>query len=217
MFDVTHIVQSGGLLIIALIVFAESGMMVGFFLPGDTLLISAGILAATGQLPLALTICVIAAAAIAGDNVGYHIGRKLGPKLFTKDDSIIFRHDYIMRAEAFYEKYGTKTMLAAHFFPIVRTFAPVTAGAGKMDYKQFVLFDAIGDIAWAVSITLIGYIFGRKVPHLADYIEYVLIGIMAVTIIPTVYHIATDKKIRARFRAWRANRAKSQVKSTEKK
>ena len=111
MLDFTELIQTGGLLVLALIIFAESGMMVGFFFPGDTLLFSAGILAAAGQLPLGWTLVVIAVAAIAGDNVGYHIGKKLGPRLFKKEDGIIFRHDFIMKTEAFYEKYGTKTML----------------------------------------------------------------------------------------------------------
>src|SRR4051812_15353849 len=142
MFDVTNMIQSGGLLLIALIIFAESGMMVGFFFPGDTLLFSAGILAASGKISLEETLVVIALAAILGDNIGYHIGRTMGPRLFKKD-SLVFRHDYIMRAERFYEKYGSKTMLVAHFVPIVRTFAPVTAGAGKMNRKKFFIYDAI--------------------------------------------------------------------------
>ncbi len=196
MFDVTHIVQTGGLLLIALIIFAESGMMVGFFFPGDTLLLSAGILAAAGQLSVVWAIIVVAIAAIAGDNTGYHIGRRLGPKLFSKKDSLIFRHDYIMKAEWFYEKYGTKTMLLAHFVPIVRSFAPVTAGAGKMNYKQFVLFDAIGDTVWAISVTLFGYFVGSKIPGIQNYIEPILLGIVAVTLVPTIYHALKDPKIR---------------------
>jgi membrane-associated protein len=201
MFDVTQIIQTGGLLLIALIIFAESGMMVGFFFPGDTLLLSAGILAAAGQLSVVWAIVVIAIAAIAGDNTGYHIGRKLGPRLFKKEDGIIFRHDYIMKAEWFYKKYGTKTMLLAHFVPIVRSFAPVTAGAGKMDYKQFVIFDAIGDIVWAVSITLFGYFVGSKIPGIQNYIEPLLLGIVLVTLVPTVYHALKDPKIRASIKA----------------
>lgn len=201
MFDVTTIVQSGGLLLIALIIFAESGMMVGFFFPGDTLLLSAGILAAAGQLSVVWAIIIIALAAIAGDNTGYHIGRKLGRRLFKKEDGIIFRHDYIMKAEWFYEKYGTKTMLLAHFIPIVRSFAPVTAGAGKMDYKQFVLFDAIGDTVWAISIVLFGYFVGSKVPGIDKYVEPLLIGIVLITLIPTLYHAFKDPKIRAAIKA----------------
>lgn len=199
MFDVTHLVQTGGLLLIALIIFAESGMMVGFFFPGDTLLFSAGILAATGELSIVWTVLVIALAAILGDNTGYHIGRKLGPKLFSKQDGVIFRHDYIMKAEAFYEKYGTKTMLLAHFIPIVRSFAPVTAGAGKMDYKQFFIYDAIGDIAWAASITLLGYFVGSRIPGIEKYVEPVLLGVVAATLIPTIYHALKDPKIRAKL------------------
>ncbi len=196
MLDVTHLVATGGLLVLAAIIFAESGMMVGFFFPGDTLLFSAGILAAAGQLPLIETIVVIAIAAIAGDNVGYHIGQKLGPRLFRKKDGLIFRHEYIMKAEAFYEKYGTKTMLIAHFVPIVRSFAPVTAGAGKMNYKQFVFFDAIGDIAWATIITLLGYFIGSRIPGIEKMIEPIFLVIIAISLLPTLLHAYRDPKIR---------------------
>jgi membrane-associated protein len=193
--------QSGGLLILALIIFAESGMMVGFFFPGDTLLFSAGILAAAGTINLYETLIVIAVAAILGDNIGYHIGKRLGPKLFKKD-SLVFRHEYIMQAEKFYEKYGTKTMLVAHFIPVVRTFAPVTAGAAKMDYKTFVLYDAIGDIAWTLIVTLSGYFIGSRIPGVEHYIEPVLLGIIAVFLLPTLWHIARDPKIRSAVAGW---------------
>lgn len=195
MFDVTHMIQVGGLLLIALIIFAESGMMVGFFFPGDTLLFSAGILAASGQLPIVWTLIVIAAAAILGDNIGYQIGKSLGPKLFKKD-SLVFRHEYIMKAEKFYEKYGTKTMLIAHFVPVVRTFAPVTAGAGKMDRKQFFIFDTIGDIAWALLVTLTGYYIGSRIPGIEHYIEPVLLAIIIIFLAPTLYHVFKDPRIR---------------------
>lgn len=200
MFDVTHLIETGGLLLIALIIFAESGMMVGFLFPGDTLLFSAGILAAGGKLPIVWTIVVIVAAAIIGDNTGYHIGKKLGPKLFKKD-SLVFRHDHIVRAEKFYEKYGTKTMLISHFVPVVRSFAPVTAGAGHMDYKQFFIFDAIGIIVWATMITLLGYFVGSKVPGIENFIEPVLIIIVLAFLAPTLVHIFKDPKIRAKLSA----------------
>ena len=196
MFDVTHIIQTGGLLLIFLIIFAESGMMVGFLFPGDTLLISAGILAAAGKLSISEVLVVIALAAILGDNIGYQIGRSLGPRLFKKD-GVVFRHDYIERAEKFYEKYGTKTMLVAHFVPIIRTFAPVTAGAGRMNLAQFFVFDAIGDIAWAVSVTLFGYFVASKIPGVEHYIEPVLLLIVLLFLRPTLYHILKDPKIRA--------------------
>jgi membrane-associated protein len=200
MFDVNHIIQSGGILIIMLIVFAESGMLVGFFLPGDTLLFSAGILAAGGALPLWWTIAAIAFAAIVGDNVGYQIGKSLGPKLFKKD-SLVFRHNYIMRAEAFYEKHGSKTMLLAHFVPLVRTFVPVTAGAGKMNRRQYVIYDAIGCIAWAAVTTLLGYYLGTRIPGIEKYMEPVLVAIILVFLIPTFIHILRDPKIRAAVRS----------------
>jgi len=197
MFDVTHLVEAGGLFLIAAIIFAESGMMVGFFFPGDTLLFSAGILAASGTLNLPVTIAVIAGAAILGDNIGYHIGYRLGPRLFRKPDSLIFRKEYIDKAEAFYEKYGSKTMLLAHFVPVVRTFAPVTAGAGKMPLKQFMIFDAIGDIAWAAGLTCIGYFIGSKIPGVEKFIEPMLIIIVLIFLAPTLYHAFKDPKIRA--------------------
>jgi membrane-associated protein len=200
MFDVTTILQTGGLLILFLIIFAESGMMVGFFFPGDTLLFSAGILAAAGKISLPETLAVIAFAAILGDNIGYQIGKVLGPKLFKKD-SLVFRHEYIMQAEKFYEKYGSKTMLVAHFIPIVRTFAPVTAGAGKMNRKQFFIYDAIGDITWTLLVTLLGYFIGSRIPGIEHYIEPVLLAIVLVFLLPTLYHIFKDPKIRASLAA----------------
>jgi membrane-associated protein len=201
MFDVTHLVEAGGLLVIAAIIFAESGMMVGFFFPGDTLLLSAGVLAAGGKLPLLWAILVVAGAAILGDNTGYHIGRQLGPRLFRKEDGVVFRKQHIERAEAFYERYGAKTMLVAHFVPIVRSFAPVTAGAGKMNYMQFVFFDAIGDIAWACSLTLFGYFVGSRIPGIDKYIEPLLIVVVIVFLAPTLYHIFKDPRIRAALTA----------------
>lgn len=197
MFDVTHIIQAGGLLLIAAIIFAESGMMVGFFFPGDTLLFSAGILAASGKLSITSVIIVIALAAILGDNAGYQIGKSLGRRLFRKPDGVIFRKAYIERAEKFYEVYGSKTMLLAHFVPVVRSFVPVTAGAGNMNRKLFILFDAIGDIAWTLVITLMGFYAGKKIPGVEKLVEPVLILIIIVFLAPTLYHVLKDPKIRA--------------------
>ncbi|MCA9325083.1 VTT domain-containing protein [Candidatus Saccharibacteria bacterium] len=199
MFDVTSLLESGGLLILFLIIFSESGMMVGLFFPGDTLLFSAGILSAAGNLHLNSTLLVIFLAAILGDNIGYLIGKHVGPKLFKKD-SVIFRHDYIMKAESFFEKYGSKTMLVAHFIPVVRSFAPVTAGAGNMNHKQFVFYDAIGVMAWVLSVTLSGYFIGSRIPGIEKLIEPILIGIVLIFLLPTLYHVAKDPKIRASFK-----------------
>src|ERR1044072_8016611 len=181
MFDPTHIVESGGLLLIALIIFAESGMLIGFFFPGDTLLIAAGIFAAQGKLSLT-GICIVASlAAIAGDNAGYHIGKRMGPRLFRKKDGVLFRREYIEKAEGFFNRFGSKTMLLAHFVPIVRTFAPIIAGFGHMDRKRFFIFDAIGDIAWAISMTLVGYYVGSKIPNIDHYILLAVAGATVVT------------------------------------
>lgn len=189
MFDVESIIQGGGLLLIALIIFAESGMFVGFFFPGDTLLLTAGVFAAQGHLNLAVTIAVIAVAAIIGDNIGYIIGRRFGRRLFRKPDSIVFRKEYADRAEEFFDKYGNKAMLFAHFVPVVRTFAPPVAGMAHMNRRQFITYDAIGDICWATSLTLIGYWFGSKIPDLDHYILLAVACVMLITLGPTVYHL----------------------------
>lgn len=190
MFDVEQIITAGGLLLILLIVFAESGMFVGFFFPGDTLLLSAGIFSAAGKLPpVEIVVLLIALAAIAGDNSGYWIGRRYGHRLFKKEDGIVFRKEYVNKAQKFFKVYGPKTMLFAHFVPVVRTFAPPVAGVAHMDYKRFFIYDAIGDFFWAASITLAGYWFGTRVPHLQDYVHYALIAVIAITLGPTVYHL----------------------------
>ena len=190
MFDVAQIIQAGGLLLIAVIIFAESGMFVGFFFPGDTLLLTGGIFAAQDKLPLIPTIAVIALAAIIGDNVGYHIGKRYGRRLFRKKDGIVFRQEYVHRAEKFYERWGSKTMLFAHFVPVVRTFAPPVAGVAKMDYKKYVVYDAIGDIAWAVVVTMVGYWFGNRIPNIDHYILFAVGLVMIATLGPTLYHLA---------------------------
>jgi len=211
MFDVTALIQTGGLLLIAAIVFAESGIMVGVFFPGDTLLISAGILAASGQFSIVTTVIVIAAAAIAGDNLGYQLGRSLGPRLFRKKDGIIFRKDYIDRAEKFYEKYGAPAMLVEHFLPVIRSFAPITAGASKMDRKQFLLFNTIGDIAWAAGFTLLGYFVGSKIPHIEKYIEPAIVGVVVIFLLPTLYHLVRDPKIRTWIKSKLLRKSKKQA------
>jgi len=196
MLDVTHILQSGGLLLIGLIIFGESGMMIGFFFPGDTLLFSAGILAAAGKLSLVSVLVTVAIAAILGDNTGYHIGSKLGRRLFNKPDGVVFRKEHIDRAEAFYNKHGSKTMLVAHFIPVIRAFVPVTAGAARMPYGQFVIFDAIGDIAWTIAITLLGYFVGSRIPGIEKVIDPLLILVVIIFLAPTIWHILRDPHIR---------------------
>lgn len=189
MFDVNQIIQSGGLLLIALIIFAESGMFIGFFFPGDTLLMTAGIFAAKGHLNIEEVVVVIALAAILGDNVGYHIGKRYGRGLFKKKDGVFFRQEYVQRAEKFYERWGSRTMLFSHFVPVVRTFAPPVAGVAKMNYKEFFFFDAIGIIAWSFTVTMVGYWFGTKIPNVDHYIILAVVAVMAFTLGPTFYHL----------------------------
>lgn len=197
MFDVTHLIETGGLLLIALIIFSETGAMLGFFLPGDTLLLSAGVLAASGKLGVVGVIITIAIAAVLGDNAGYFIGHKIGRRLFRKPDGVIFRKEYIDKAEVFYEKHGSKTMLIAHFLPVIRAFVPVTAGAARMPYPQFALFDVIGCVVWSISLTLLGYFVASKIPGIEHYIEPVLILIILFFLAPTIWHILRDPKMRA--------------------
>lgn len=190
-----------GLLIIGGIIFSESGMLVGFFMPGDTLLLTAGAFAAQGKLPLGWVILVVAIAAILGDNVGYIIGKRYGRGLFRKKDGLLFRQEYLHRAESFYEKYGSKTMLLAHFVPIVRTFAPIVAGIGRMNRTQFLIFDAIGDTAWAIIVTLLGFWIGSKIPNIDHYFLLAVLIATCFTFSPLLWHLATDKRFHAKLRS----------------
>lgn len=188
-----------GLAILGAIIFAESGLLIGFFLPGDTLLFTAGFFAATGHLPLAGVILVIFAAAVIGDNVGYTLGRRLGPRLFRKKDGILFRQEYVAQAEAFYEKHGGKTVIMARFVPVVRTFAPVVAGIGKMPRGRFLLYNVAGAAIWSTGVVLLGFWLGKRVP--ADKVEHYLLFAIALAVIisfgPTVYHLVKNERVRA--------------------
>ena len=197
MFNVDTIISSGGILIISAIIFAESGLLVGFFLPGDTLLFGAGLAASQGKFSLLWLIVCVVLAAIIGDNVGYSIGRRAGPRIFKKEDGILFRQEYLQKSEAFYEKHGGKTIILARFTPIVRTFAPVVAGAGKMSREKFMFYNIIGGTLWGGGMSLLGYTIGGKIPHLDKYIELVIFGVMAVSLLLAFGHILKDKKTRA--------------------
>ncbi|OGL29295.1 hypothetical protein A3D14_00755 [Candidatus Saccharibacteria bacterium RIFCSPHIGHO2_02_FULL_47_12] len=196
MLDVESIIQSGGLLLVALIVFAESGLLIGFFLPGDTLLFTAGFFAAQDKLPLLPLILVVIAAAVIGDNVGYQIGRRLGPRIFRKKDGILFRHEHIERAEKFYEKHGGKTIILARFVPVVRTFAPMVAGVGKMPQRRFAFFNVFGGVFWGGSVILLGYFLGSRIPNIDKYLMPIVVLAMVFTFAPTVYHILKDSRTR---------------------
>jgi membrane-associated protein len=189
MFNVSDIIQAGGLLLVALIIFGESGMFFGFFFPGDTLLLSAGVFAAQGKLDIATLLPVVALAAIIGDNIGYLIGKHYGRHLFDRPNSIVFKREYLRQAEGFFNRYGSRAMLIAHFVPVVRTFAPAAAGISHMNHKKFILYDAVGDTAWAVLVTMIGYWFGSRIPNIDHYILLAVGAVMLITLGPALYHL----------------------------
>ena len=201
MFNAEHVVQSGGILAIALMVFAESGLLIGFFLPGDSLLLAAGFFAGQGKLPIVWLIVAVVVAAIIGDNVGYRIGRRFGPKLFKRSDGIFFRREYVEQTQGFYERHGGKTIILARFVPIVRTFAPVVAGVGKMDWRRFTFFNIFGGLFWGVGVTLVGYFIGTAVPDLDNYfVPIVIIGAQVILAIALI-HIFKNADSRQRFKA----------------
>ncbi len=180
-----------GSLIIFSIIFAESGLLIGFFLPGDTLLLSAGVLSALGIFNLPLTIILCFIAAVLGDSLGYLIGKKYGVKLFSKEDSVFFHRKHLASAEHFYEKHGKKTIVLARFVPIIRTFAPTVAGIGNMDYKTFLTYNVMGGGLWAIGLPVVGYGITKLFPevHLEKYVEPILIVMVAASLAPALYHL----------------------------
>lgn len=181
-----HLIATFGLLGIFAIVFAESGLLIGFFLPGDSLLFVAGLFASQHKYGINIWALVVGCfiAAFVGDQVGYGIGKKVGPALFRKPDSKIFKQDYVDRTEAFFVKHGPKTIILARFVPVVRTFAPVVAGVGRMNRRVFITYNLVGAFLWAVGVTLAGYFLGSAFPVLGKYIEYIAIGIIVLSVIP---------------------------------
>lgn len=200
LFSPETIIATGGLALIAFIIFAESGLLFGFFFPGDTLLLLTGILAAQGQFSIVLTIFVIVISAIAGGQSGYYIGQKFGPRLFKKQDGILLKKEYVARSEAFYEKHGGKTIILARFIPVIRTFAPVVAGIGNMSVKKFAIYNVIGGVFWGTSITLVGFYFGSKIPNIDKVVLPIIFAIMILSFGPTLYHILKDPRTRKKLK-----------------
>lgn len=178
------------------IIFAESGLFFGFFLPGDSLLFTAGFLASQDILNIWVLVPVFFVAAVLGDSVGYSFGRRVGRRIFNRDDSFFFHKKHIDRAEKFYEKHGKKTIIIARFVPVVRTFAPIVAGIGKMDYSTFLAYNVIGGVLWAVGLTIAGYILGAVIPNLDKYLHIVVGIIIIVSLLPAVWHVAKDPEMR---------------------
>ena len=190
-----QLILSFGYLFLFGIVFAETGLLVGFFLPGDSLLFIAGLLAARPDsgLNIAVLLLLLCVAAIAGDSVGFLIGRKAGPALFRREDSKLFKRKHLDSAHAFYEKHGPKAIVLARFVPIVRTFAPTVAGAAGMNYRQFVMYNVIGGISWIFSMTLLGFFLGKNL-WVRENIDKVVIGIVILSIVPIILHTLKEKR-----------------------
>ena len=168
------------------IIFAETGLLVGFFLPGDSLLFTAGLLVSTGAMPVNIWVLMVLliVSGFIGNQLGYFIGYKAGPAIFNKPESKLFKKQHVDSAHAFFEKHGGKALILARFVPIVRTFVPVIVGVAKMDMRKFVLFNAIGAVLWAGGVTLLGYILGDNVPWVRDNLDIIFIGIVALSVIP---------------------------------
>ncbi|MEV6692480.1 VTT domain-containing protein [Micromonospora sp. NPDC051196] len=197
--DPEWLISTFGLIGILVIVFAESGLLIGFFLPGDSLLFTTGLLVADGQYlkyPLWLVCLLITIAAIAGDQVGYLFGRKVGPALFRRPNSRLFKQENLLKAHDFFEKYGARSIVLARFVPIVRTFTPIVAGVSRMNYRTFVIYNVVGGILWGTGVTVLGYFLGQ-IPFVKANIEFILIGIVGISVLPIAVEL---------LRAWLAAR-----------
>jgi membrane-associated protein len=179
-----ELVRWGGYVALVVIVFTETGLLIGFFLPGDSLLITAGLVAATGALDIWLLNVLLSVAAIVGDSVGYAIGYRAGPRIFTREDSRWFSKKHLVRTREFYERHGGKTIVLARFIPIIRTFAPVVAGVGRMEYRKFLAYNILGGIGWVVGLTWAGYVLGQTIPDIGRYIHIVIAVVIVLSLIP---------------------------------
>lgn len=197
-YDVEFLVRAGGLLVLILIVFVETGLLVGFFLPGDSLLVTAGVFAARGDLDLLTLNITLSLAAISGDTVGYAIGARAGPKIFTRENSLFFNRKHLISAKEFYDRHGAFTIFVARFLPIIRTFAPVVAGVGAMRYPKFLAYNVFGGIFWVLSTTLAGYFLGRVIPNIEERIHVIIVIVIALSLLPAVIKVAAEKlKVRS--------------------
>ena len=194
MIDIVSLIKTAGYVGIFGLVFAESGLLIGIFFPGDSLLFTAGILASQGYGHIAILALVGAVAAITGDSTGYWLGRKFGPRVFTRTDSFFLDRAHIERAQRFYDRYGAKTIILARFVPIVRTLAPVLAGVGSMDYGTFITYNIIGGLVWGAGLPLAGYCLGNAIPNIDHYLLPIIALIVVVSVLPAVYHFWLERK-----------------------
>ena len=196
--DAQSILSKGGFYLLLIVVFAETGLFFGFFLPGDYLLFMAGLLCSAGMIDVSPVVLVISliAAGVLGNYTGYWFGSRTGPVLFSRPDSFFFKKRYIVIAEAFYAKHGGMALILGRFFPIIRTFAPIFAGVVKVDFKKFTLYNLIGSIAWVCTFTLAGYFLGRRYPQMKYYVQYIVIGLIITTTIPLIIAFVKRKVVK---------------------
>lgn len=193
-FDLISFIRAAGYLGLFGILFAESGLFLGFFLPGDSLLFTAGFLASQGYFDIYLLAIVCFFGAVLGVSFGYYFGVRIGPKIFAKEDSIFFHKSHLERAKNFYEKYGGITIVLARFIPVVRTFVPILAGVGRMRYSSFLFYNVIGGALWAIGLTALGYYLGSAIPGVDRYLIPIVLGIIVISLLPPVFGIARKKK-----------------------
>lgn len=192
--DIVELIKTVGYLGLFIIVFSESGLFFGFFLPGGSMLFSAGLLASQGFFNVYYLIIILGIAAILGDNTGYWFGSKVGRKIFEKQDSLFFKKKYLIQTEIFYAKHGPKTVVLGRFVPIVRTFAPILAGVAKMNYLKFLKYNIVGGILWGIGMTLLGYFLGSIIPHVDKYILPIVLIIIFLSILPILFEFLSKSK-----------------------
>lgn len=192
--DLVAFIKAAGYVGLFLIVFAESGLFIGFFLPGDSLLFTAGFLASQGFLNIWALAPLLFLAAILGDNFGYAFGKKVGPTIFSREDSRFFNKNHLERARVFYEKHGAKTLVLARFLPVIRTFAPILAGVGRMHYPTFFFYNILGALFWALGIAWLGYFMGAAIPGVDKYLIPIILAIIVLSVLPTLIHIVKNRE-----------------------
>ena len=198
--DLITLIKALGILGVLGAVFAESGLFIGFFLPGDSLLFTAGFLSSQGYFSPPLLMAGSFIAAVLGDNVGYAFGKRVGPKIFKREDSLLFHQNHLEKAQRFYEKHGGKTIILARFMPIVRTCAPILAGVGKMEYRVFFFYNVIGGFLWAVGLTGLGYFLGSSIPGIDRYIIPIVLFIIVISVVPPFIHVMRSREHREEFK-----------------
>lgn len=193
-YDVEGIIRTGGPLLVCIIVFIETGFFVGFFLPGDSLLVTAGVFSAAGVIPLKWILLPVMLCAIVGDQIGYWIGRATGSALYRREDSLFFRRKHLQRAHDFYEKYGGKTIILARFIPIIRTFCPPVAGAARMSYPRYLTYDIFGGVIWVGTMILGGFFLGRTIPNISQRIHYVILIVIFLSLLPAIISVLRARR-----------------------